>query len=131
MFSTQTASRRKRNEGKEASQSDSGASQSEGTSSFCFDLNADFESPKKNNDINDKNDSIERPIGRKKEKMKKKQGDEMMQLFRSMKQENKQITDMFKESQTRMQETQDLMQKNCEIQLLRAQNESKKIELRK
>ena len=68
----QTLSRRKKYDCNEASQSDSTTSKSAGASSFCIDLNADFEIEKQVDDFNDNNDSTEQPIGRNKEKMKKK-----------------------------------------------------------
>ncbi|KAK3192958.1 hypothetical protein Dsin_024268 [Dipteronia sinensis] len=101
-----TPGRRKRNDCKEASQSDSTTPKSSGGSPFCIDLNADFES--------------ERPVG----------SEEMMQFYKSMKEENQQMKDMFKESNACMQETQSLLQMNYQLQLLRAQNEAKKLELR-
>ncbi|KAK2664937.1 hypothetical protein Ddye_003511 [Dipteronia dyeriana] len=101
-----TPGRRKRNDWKEASQSDSTTPKSAGGSPFCIDLNADFES--------------ERPVG----------SEEMIKFYKSLKEENQQIKDMFKESNACMQETQSLLQMNYQLQLLRAQNEAKKLELR-
>ena len=66
----QPPNRRKRDNCKEESQSDSNKSdKSIGASSFCIDLNADFE---REDQFNDNNDATERPVGKKKEKMKKK-----------------------------------------------------------
>ncbi|KAL5846796.1 hypothetical protein ACOSQ3_010320 [Xanthoceras sorbifolium] len=110
-----TPSRRKRNECNDVSQSDSTKS-TPGASSFCIDLNADFESEEQ---INDNNDPFERPVGRKKEKMKRKQVDEVTQFYKSFKEENQEM----KESKT-------MIEKNYELQLLRAQNEVKNIELK-
>ena len=68
--STQTPGSRKRSNWNEVSQSDSNkGEESIGASSFSIDLNADFENE---DQFNDNNDTVERPTGRKKEKMKKK-----------------------------------------------------------
>ncbi|KAL5756357.1 hypothetical protein ACOSQ2_021103 [Xanthoceras sorbifolium] len=123
-----TPSRRNRNDcTNEALQSSSPSSKSPRESSFCVDLNADFE---REDPIHNNSDSFGRPAGVKKEKTKKKQGEEMIQFCKSMKEENKQLTSMFKESKACMQETQSLMQNDYQLQLLRAQNEAKKLELR-
>ncbi|KAL5738717.1 hypothetical protein ACOSP7_031478 [Xanthoceras sorbifolium] len=121
-----TPSRRKRNECNDVSQSDSTKS-TPGASSFCIDLNVDFESEEQ---INDNNDPFERPIGRKKEKMKRKQVDEMTQFYKSFKEENQEMKGIFKESNDRLQESKTMIEKNYELQLLRAQNEIKNIELK-
>ena len=76
--------RRKRHDFSEASQSNSVASNAPG-GSFCIDLNAEFESKELSNY---NNDSYGRPGGRKKEKMKKKQGEETLQFYKSMKEGN-------------------------------------------
>ncbi|KAL5857253.1 hypothetical protein ACOSQ3_004711 [Xanthoceras sorbifolium] len=119
------SSRRKQNDCYDASQSDSTESTPD-ASLFCIDLNADFESEEH---INDNNDSSERSVGRKKEKMEKKQSEEMMQFYKSIKEENQEMKGIFKESNACLQETQIMFQKNYELQLLRAQNEIKKLEL--
>ena len=116
--SSQTPGRRKRYDCNEVSRSDSSTSKSTEASSFCIDLNADFEIEKKVNDFDDNNDSTERPIGRNKEKMKKKQGEEMLQYFKSIKKDSEQIMGKFTE-------TWSILQKSYELQLLRAQNEAK------
>ncbi|KAL5854502.1 hypothetical protein ACOSQ4_004304 [Xanthoceras sorbifolium] len=121
-----TPSRRKRNECNDVSQSDSTKS-TPGASSFCIDLNADFESEEQ---INDNNDPFERPVGRKKEKMKRKQVDEVTQFYKSFKEENQEMKGIFKESNDRLQESKTMIEKNYELQLLRAQNEVKNIELK-
>ncbi|KAL5745465.1 hypothetical protein ACOSP7_026611 [Xanthoceras sorbifolium] len=82
-----------------------------GASSFCIDLNADFESEEQ---INDNNDPFERPVGRKKEKMKRKQVDEMTQFYKFFKEENQEMKGIFKESSDRLQETQNEV-KNIEL----------------
>ncbi|KAL5790550.1 hypothetical protein ACOSQ2_005438 [Xanthoceras sorbifolium] len=121
-----TPSRRKRNECNDVSQSDSTKS-TPGASSFCIDLNTDFESEEQ---INDNNDPFERHVGRKKEKMKRKQVDEVTQFYKSFKEENQEMKGIFKESNDRLQESKTMIEKNYELQLLRAQNEVKNIELK-
>ncbi|KAL5741813.1 hypothetical protein ACOSP7_028545 [Xanthoceras sorbifolium] len=106
-----TPSRRKRNECNDVSQSDSTKS-TPGASSFY------------------NNDPFERPVGRKKEKMKRKQVDEMTQFYKSFKEENQEMKGIFKESNDRLQESKTMIEKNYELQLLRAQNEVKNIELK-
>ena len=54
----------------------------------------------------------------------------MKQFYKSMKEENQEIKGMFQQSNICLQQTQSLLQKNYELQLLRAQNEAKKLELR-
>ncbi|KAL5741765.1 hypothetical protein ACOSP7_028497 [Xanthoceras sorbifolium] len=98
-----------------------------GASSFCIDLNADFESEEQ---INDNNDPFKRPVGRKKEKMKRKQVDEVTQFYKSFKEENQEMKGIFKESNDCLQESKTMIEKNYELQLLRAQNEVKNIELK-
>ncbi|KAL5854867.1 hypothetical protein ACOSQ4_004669 [Xanthoceras sorbifolium] len=61
--------------------------------------------------------------------MEKKQSEEMMQFYKSIKEENHEMKVIFKESNACLQETQIMFQKNYELQLLRAQNEIKKLEL--
>ena len=116
--SLQTPGRQKRYDCNEVSRSDSSTSKSTGASSFCIDLNVDFEIEKQVNDFDDNSDSTERPIGRNKEKMKKKQGEEMLQYFKSIKKDNEQIMGKFTE-------TRSILPKSYELQLLRAQNEAK------
>lgn len=90
-----------------------------GSSSFCVDLNDDFESEDKSNEI--PNDS-KRPSGRKKEKLKKQLHGEGQEFLTSMKEENDEIKGMF-------QQSLDVLQKNNEVQLLKAQTAAKKIDL--
>ncbi|KAL5798681.1 hypothetical protein ACOSQ2_003501 [Xanthoceras sorbifolium] len=76
-----------------------------GASSFCIDLNADFESE---DQINDNNNPFERPVGRKKEKMKRKQVDEMTQFYKSFKEENQEMKGIFKKSNDPQNEVQNI-----------------------
>ena len=106
--SMQPSSHRKRSNCNEESQSDSNKSdKSIGASSFCIDLNADFE---REDQFNYNNDATERPVGRNKEKMKKKQNEEMKDFLKYLKDENQQIKGMFEDNSSCMQQNQSLLQ---------------------
>ncbi|XP_019184996.1 PREDICTED: uncharacterized protein LOC109179976 [Ipomoea nil] len=95
------------------------ADKSIGSSSFCVDLNDDFESA---DQVNENNNASERPTGRNKEKKKKQLNEENKEFLKSIQTENEQIKKMF-------QHHQDILEKNYEVQLLKAQTEAKKVEL--
>ncbi|KAL5739957.1 hypothetical protein ACOSQ2_029137 [Xanthoceras sorbifolium] len=61
--------------------------------------------------------------------MKKKQSDEMTQFYKFIKEENQEMKSIFKERNTSLQEIQTMLHRNYELQLLRAQNEAKQLEL--
>ncbi|XP_019162763.1 PREDICTED: uncharacterized protein LOC109159170 [Ipomoea nil] len=95
------------------------ADKSIGSSYFCVDLNDDFESA---NSINENNNAGERPTGMNKEKKKKHLNEESCEFLKSIQAENEQIKQMF-------QHHQGILEKNYEVQLLKAQTEARKVEL--
>ncbi|XP_019158426.1 PREDICTED: interaptin-like [Ipomoea nil] len=72
--------------------------------------------------VNENNNASERPTGRNKEKKKKQLNKESKEFLKSIQVENEQIKKMFENHQ-------DILQKNIEVQLLKAQTEAKKVEL--
>ncbi|XP_019163570.1 PREDICTED: uncharacterized protein LOC109159914 [Ipomoea nil] len=106
----------------EGSQSQSfGIEKSIGSSSFPVDLNDDFESDEHCNEMNNVG---ERPTGRKKEKIKQKLSDERNQFIAAMEQQTTQFKGMFEHNH-------ELLQKQYELDLFKAQNAANKITLAK
>ncbi|XP_031129020.1 uncharacterized protein LOC116030790 [Ipomoea triloba] len=93
--------------------SESQGDKSIGSSSFCLNLDDDFETQGLNN---------ERPTGRNKEKKKKKTFAECDEYFAKVTEHNEKIEQMFEHSQTQLQ-------KNYELEMLKAQNEVRQLEL--
>ncbi|XP_019190220.1 PREDICTED: uncharacterized protein LOC109184650 [Ipomoea nil] len=102
---------RKRSSDIEAAESQ--GDKSIGSSSFCLNLDDDFESQGLNN---------ERPTGRNKEKKKKQAFAECHDYFAKVTEHNEKIAQMFEQSQTQLQQ-------NYELQMIKAQNEAKQLQL--
>ena len=62
--------------------------------------------------------------------MKKKQNEETKDFMKSLKDENQHLKGMVENSNSCMQQNQSLLQQHYDLQILRAQNEAKKIELK-